>query len=277
MRGYGESGAGRIGGALLHRFWLLILCAIIMGGLAYFYTAFFVTPLYRAEVSMYVSSPGEASDSGTGGESAYSFKELAPTYANIVQSNRVLAQVLSQVDAGLTVNEIRNMVTAGSLDDSGVFEIYVDNADPVLASKLANLIANEAQDEIPDILAGSSLEVIDYADVPQTPHSPDYRLNVLIGAVIGFVAALIFVLHQALQDKTVSSEDDLEELLDVPILGMIPKFGVSHKGGYYGDDHAGYGGGYGAKLGAAPQQPQLQSQLQTPYQAQYRQEVTANE
>jgi capsular polysaccharide biosynthesis protein len=277
MRGYGESGAGRIGGALLHRFWLLILCAIIMGGLAYFYTAFFVTPLYRAEVSMYVSSPGEASDSGMGGESAYSFKELAPTYANIVQSNRVLAQVLSQVDAGLTVNEIRNMVTAGSLDDSGVFEIYVDNADPVLASKLANLIANEAQDEIPDILAGSSFEVIDYADVPQTPHSPDYRLNVLIGAVIGFVAALIFVLHQALQDKTVSSEDDLEELLDVPILGMIPKFGGSHKGGYYGDDHVGYGGGYGAKLGAAPQQPQLQSQLQTPYQAQYRQEVTANE
>jgi capsular polysaccharide biosynthesis protein len=273
MQGYREHSLGRIGGALLHRGWLLILCAIVMGGIAYFYTAFFVTPSYRAEVSIYVSSAGEASE---GGESAYSFKELAPTYANIVQSNRVLAQVAAELDEGLSVNDIRSMVTAGSLDDAGVFEIYVDNADPVLASKLANIIANEAQDEIPEILAGSSLDVIDYADVPQTPTSPNIWLNVLIGACVGLLLALIFVLHQALQDKTISEDDDLEDMLGLPVLGVIPKFSVSHKGGYYEDDNSNNGGGYGARL-ESPAQAQLPSQYQPQYQAQFQQEVTANE
>ena len=41
---------------LIRRIWIILLCALTAGALAYVYTANFITPLYRASVTIYVNN-----------------------------------------------------------------------------------------------------------------------------------------------------------------------------------------------------------------------------
>lgn len=218
--------------ALLHKWWLLGLCALLAGGLSYFYTAHFITPLYRASVSIYVNN---VNDSAVGTSEYISATNLATsqrlvtTYVNIIKSNTVLRKVVEQSGLDLSVAQVRGMMTASSVDDTEMFNIYVSNADPELAAQVANAIAEVAPDEIANILEGSSTKIIDYAEVPQYRYTPSFRKNTLLGCCVGGALAVAYVVLRTILDKRIKSEEDLERLFDLPVLGIVPEFDAEHR------------------------------------------------
>lgn len=42
--------------AYLHKWWLILLCALVVGGGALLYTMKFITPLYQASITIYVNN-----------------------------------------------------------------------------------------------------------------------------------------------------------------------------------------------------------------------------
>lgn len=236
--------------ALLRKWWLIGLCALLVGGAAYFYTSHFITPMYRASVSIYVNNgsaqTGSDSDYISGTNLATS-QRLVTTYVNIIRSNRVLQKVVEQSDLGLTVEQIRNMMSASSVEDTEMFYIYVSSADPQLAAQVANAVAAVAPDEIADILEGSSTKIIDYAEVPIYRYTPSFRKNTFLGCCVGAALAVVYVVLRTILDKRIKSEDDLERLFDLPVLGVIPEFDSERKKNgkydYSYDTRAGKGGG----------------------------------
>ena len=232
--------------ALVHKAWLLVLCALVAGGISYFYTANFITPMYRASVSVYVNN----SNTQTGSNPSYisgtdlaTAQRLVNTYVNIIKSNTVLEKVVEQSGLDLTAEQIRGMMTAASVEDTEIFEIYISNADPELAAQVANAIAEVAPNEIANFLEGSSTKIIDYAEVPQYRYTPSFRRNTFLGVCAGGLIAAVYVVLKTIMDVRIKGEEDLERLFDLPVLGAIPDFSAEDKssgkyGGYYG--HGGY-------------------------------------
>lgn len=232
--------------ALLRKWWLIGLCALLVGGASYFYTAHFITPMYRASVSIYVNNVSDKSESTTdyiSGTNLATSQRLVTTYVNIIKSNTVLRKVVEQSGLNLSVEQVRSMMTASSVDDTEMFNIFVSNADPELAAQVANAIAEVAPDEIANILEGSSTKIIDYAEVPQYRYTPSFRKNTFLGCCVGGMLAVVYVVLRTILDKRIKSEEDLERLFDLPVLGIIPEFDAEHK-------KAGkYDYGYGAQSG----------------------------
>jgi capsular polysaccharide biosynthesis protein len=105
-----------------------------------------------------------------------------------------------------------------------MFEVSISSPYPELSAQLVNVIAKVAPDEIAEIVEGSSTKIIDYAEVPEKPYTPSYQKNVMMGFLLGFVLAAAYVCLATLLDKRIRTEDDLEQLFHLPVLGVIPDF-----------------------------------------------------
>ena len=67
----------------------------------------------------------------------------------------------------------------------------------------------------------SNVTVVDRALLPVGPYTPNLRKNLIIGLVLGLMAALGLVFLLEFLDRRVKSADDLERILGLPVLGVV--------------------------------------------------------
>ena len=123
------------------------------------------------------------------------------------------------------------------MNDTEAFRVTVMNEDPKAAARIANAIADIAPTQIPTIVDGSSVKVIDYASIPTDIAKPNYRKFTLIGIMLGLCISMLVILLREIMDTTIKSESDLEEW-NLPTLGVVPDFAEAKK-------HKSYGYSYG--------------------------------
>lgn len=219
--------------ALMKKWWLIVICAVLAGILAFVYTDHFVTPMYQAKVTFYVNNTrSTTTTAGITSSDLATSQRLVLTYVNILKSDTILEKVAGAVDGNVTANQIRGMITAEALDETEVFVVKISHANPYTAANIANAIAEVAPADLEKIIDGSSTKIVDYAKVPTAPYSPNKTRNTIVGVALGAAAAVAFVILQVLLDVRVKTEEDLVRLSSAPVLGVIPDLVAEQKEGY---------------------------------------------
>lgn len=232
--------------AYIRRWKLLVLCFVIVAGIAYMYTYFFVTPTYRTSASICVYNNKMTEDMGSITSSDLSASNyLVNTYVNIVKSDRVLQKLseklisdalasegqLSEEQLQKRTQELKSQYSIGKLsgaistehqEKTILFKVYVVHVDPQEAVTIANAAASVIPTEIAGLVEGTSAQVIDYARVPGGAYSPNYSRNALIGGVAGLVLAIVGLTIAFMRDTRIKDENDLMDVFQLPILGRIP-------------------------------------------------------
>ncbi|MFC2171325.1 GumC family protein [Acidobacteriota bacterium] len=68
----------------------------------------------------------------------------------------------------------------------------------------------------------NNIRVIEPARQPRTPYSPNTKLNLLLGAIVGLSLGFTLVFLKEYLDNTIKTKDDVENFLEIPMLGTIP-------------------------------------------------------
>jgi capsular polysaccharide biosynthesis protein len=68
--------------------------------------------------------------------------------------------------------------------------------------------------------------MIDSARVPTSSYYPNYTGNALLGAAIGLLLSVAYVTVLCLRDTHIKDENDLTDMFELPILGIIPDMNV---------------------------------------------------
>jgi len=89
----------------------------------------------------------------------------------------------------------------------------------ILLTRLKELSVQEG-------LQSNNVQVVDYALVPTRPTGPWRSRNIVLSALLGFLAGLGFALMIDLLTKTVRTRQDFELLLEIPFLGHIPQLAL---------------------------------------------------
>ena len=227
--------------ALWRKAWAIVLAAVIFGGAAFAYGRYMITPLYESSVLLYVNnssfSVGSTSFSISSGELSAA-KTLVSTYIVILKTRSTLEDVIAESGVDYTYEQLRNMISTSSVDNTEIFSVKVTSSDPQEAELLANTIARVLPDRISDVVDGSSVRVVDYAVVPSHKASPNVTKITLIGIVIGAILSAAIIVIITLMDDQLHDEESLRQLYDLPVLAAIPDLMVSKSSGY------GYGNGY---------------------------------
>ena len=214
-----------IGKTLLRRAWLIVLCAVIAGAAFFFYTVNFVTPMYQAKLSFYVSNKtADSTGNGVASNDLAVALRLVNSYIELLEDDVVLDQVAEKLGGQVTSRQLRSMISASVVGDTEIFTVTVTSPNPQMSADIANALAMVAPTTIEQITAGGTATPIGTAKVPTGKSSPNYTTSAMLGAVVGAALAVVAILVAMHFDVHIKNEETLEKICNAPVLGFIPDF-----------------------------------------------------
>ncbi|MHB8073136.1 YveK family protein [Desulfosporosinus fructosivorans] len=220
---------------VLRKRWIIVvilpLIAALTSGIISFYV---IKPVYQASTTLIVgkkaAESGQAAVQMLDNSVLQANLQLAKTYATIAQSRTVEQNVIEDLDLSLTVGALDSMISINPVKTTEILEIQVLNIDPVLAASIANSMAQEFSKAVIEIKKVDSVSIVDSAVTPDKPVKPNKTLNVLIAFVVGLMASVGVVFLLEYIDNTIKTSDDVEKLLGIPVLGVIPHYEIGKQG-----------------------------------------------
>lgn len=204
--------------AIARRWWWTLLIATWVAGLSGYVVASGLPRTYEAEVRLLVGP------FNTDLNTQRAAGQLAQTYAELITSQPLLEGVIKELGLKSDVVALQQAVSASPNDVTRFVAIRVQLTDPERAAQIANSLAQE----LAELASGAGLarpegevRVIDYADPPTTPVAPQVSLIVILAAAAGLLGAIVVVLLVEYFSDTVRSSDDLQTLVDGPVLGSL--------------------------------------------------------
>lgn len=220
---------------VLRKRWLIVVILPLIAALTSGIISFFVIkPVYQASTTLIVgkkaSEAGQAAVQMLDNSVLQANLQLAKTYATIAQSRTVEQNVIDNLDLELTVQTLDSMISINPVKTTEILEIQVSNIDPELAATIANTMAQEFSKAVIEIKKVDSVSIVDTAVTPDKPVKPNKTLNVLIALVVGLMASIGLVFLLEYIDNTIKTSSDIEKLLGIPVLGVIPNYDLGKQG-----------------------------------------------
>ncbi|HJG61759.1 MULTISPECIES: YveK family protein [Enorma] len=196
---------------------LPIVCMVAMG-LA---SVLMMSDTYTATTDMYVLASSEGSNSSSALSSDLSASQmLTNDVATLLQSDRVMSDAADQ----LGLPNLRGYnITVTSESTTRVITLQVTSSDAQGSANVANALADCVSNVAQEVMNVESVNVIDEAPTPEAPSGPNRMLYVAVAAMAGLFAAVAIVVLMDVIDTRVRSAEDVEELLELPVIGRIPE------------------------------------------------------
>ena len=206
---------------LLKKNWLMIvLMTVLVGGLAYGYTKFFIDPTYQSSSTVFIQP--KVNENQVSYNELLTNQRLIDTYTQIAKSNLVLTEVAKEFrNLGYDKEEIAAAISVSSISDTEIIRFSVVTDDPALSARITNKVVDVFISKVNTIMELNNLTVIDKAILNDTPVGPRTLFNTAIGALIGLMGAVFIVFVRHLLNNTLKNRSDVERYLGIPVLGEI--------------------------------------------------------
>ncbi len=118
-------------------------------------------------------------------------------------------------------NEARDRLRDKTLEDQKVKNALEEyNAEKQRFDRLEN---DYIADKMRMMTPRTSVETYSRPGVANVPSSPNYRLNLIAGGVLGIIAGVVVAFLYNYFDTSIKSLEDAERSLGLPVLGVIPQ------------------------------------------------------
>jgi capsular polysaccharide biosynthesis protein len=220
---------------IVRKRWLIVVAIPLIAALTSGIVSFFIIkPSYEASTTLIVgkkaSEEGQAAAQMLDNSVLLANQQLAKTYATIAQSRTVEESVIKDLNLPLTVDQLDKLVSIDQVKTTEILEIKISNTDPKLAASIANTMATEFSKAVIEIKKVDSVSIVDKAVTPDIPIKPNKKLNILIAFVVGLMASIGLAFLLEYLDNTIKTSNDVENLLGIPVLGIIPNYEMGKQG-----------------------------------------------
>ena len=197
---------------------LPLACALVMG----VYSLVFMRNTYTANTSMYVLVKNNSDSANS--SSLYSDLNASQMVTNDVSSLLDSDRVTNETAKDLGLQDLKGYkVSVSSATTSRVITLSVTGNDPAKAAEVANAMAKNVSTIAQEVMNVESINVIDQAEAPKSPSGPNRMLYVAVALLAGLFAAVAIVVLADMLNTKVRNQDELEQLLGIPVIGRVPE------------------------------------------------------
>lgn len=205
--------------AIKRRLWVLILCFVIGASAGYFYTDYFIQPLYKSSAMIYVfsksSTVASLSDLQMG-------KQLTVDFEILGKSRPVIEKVIEDLNLNTSYAALNSTISITNPEDSRILQVTVVHPNPQLACDIANSLAENLAERVAEVTDTTKPSSVEEAVPARYPFSPSKSRNATLGGVIGMLIALAIILVRFYSDMSLKSEDDVAKYLKLATLATVP-------------------------------------------------------
>ena len=198
---------------------ITIGATVLSGVLSYFV----ITPTYKADISVII---GKIENKTEVPQANYNdvimYQKLVKTYSEFAKSRKVSEHVITALKLNMEPNQLQSMVSVEPKGDTEFLTITVKSKDPKEAMSISNQLAKSLKFVSNDVKKADNVQLLDEAQLPTVPDSPNPKLNMAIAFFIGLMVSLGIAFLMEYLDNTVKSQEDIEKLTGIPVIGIIP-------------------------------------------------------
>jgi len=208
---------------LLKRWFFILMLMLLSMGIAILISYYIQTPIYEAETQLLVNQKSYENQQLVGAQNVDTDLRLINTYNVIIKSPVILAKVIDVLSLDTTPDELMKQIEVSSANNSQVVNIRVQDKDEENAVKIANSIAEVFKEEIPVLMHVDNINILFVAQSSEqpVPVKPNKMLNLIIAAICGFALAIVLAYFLETIDRTIKTEQDIEEILSLPVIGVV--------------------------------------------------------
>ncbi|HFQ3547671.1 TPA: YveK family protein [Enterococcus faecium] len=202
---------------------LVIIIISMFAGLAIsgIVTFFILTPKYSSQAQLIVTMP--QSDTANVNTNL----QMINTYKDMIVSDLVLNEVKDRLETEdnvkMTAEQIKDAISVNQAENSQMFSIQAISTNAVAAQQIANTTSQVFQENAKDVMNVDKISIISGAVANTTPVSPNNKLNLMTGLMLGMMVGVGLAFLLELLDRTVKDEKYVTDTLGFPILGTVPE------------------------------------------------------
>ena len=210
---------------LLRRIWsqklIIVLTTLVFTAGALMYSLFIATPKYNSTTRVYVVNQKKDNQAITT-QDVQLGTLLVKDYKEIILSNSVMSDVVAKNKLQITPGELAKKISVDAPKDTRIISITVTDKDPQKARDLANAVREVSADKIKEVTKIEDVTTLEQAEAALTPSSPNVFKNSVLTALLGLILAVGGVVLIELMDDRIKRPEDIEETMDLVLLGVIP-------------------------------------------------------
>lgn len=186
---------------------------------------FLIKPKYQATTDIFIgknvtNKKDEAASYNNSEIQMY--QKMLKTYASLINTTDLISNAFEA--AGITdisANQAKSALVVEPQTDTQIIVIKYTNTNKQLAKDVVEAITKEFIKVSPNYY-DTSVNVIESVKLPTDPVSPNKKTNILIAFIFGFILGVGVSLILYMLDTTFKDKEDLEEIIGLPVIGVIP-------------------------------------------------------
>lgn len=205
---------------------IIMIIAFVVG---LFYSYVLVTPKYKSRTTLLLAQINQEKVNENTIVKQSEITDLSMTstllepYISIIKSDKVIEKVIKNLKLDITVDGLKKIMTVTE-ENTAMLAIQVVSEDAEFAAKVANEIANVFTEESKEIFSITNVNIIDVAKVQERPYNINHAKDLVIFILLGAFTSCGLILLIYMLDTTIKEEEDIEEELKLPVLGVIPTY-----------------------------------------------------
>lgn len=214
--------------SLLRTIWkrkfLVLFFSLLTAILALGYSLYVAIPMYQSTTRIYVVNRQQQDNPGLTNQDLQAGTYLVKDYKEIILSQDVMNRVVSSLELDFSTSQLMSKINVTVPADTRIVSISVQDESAEEAARIVNGVRQAAADKIIEVTKVSDVTTLEEGQVNSQPVSPNIRRNVLLGFIAGGALMVMIILVAEIMDDRVKRPEDVEEMMDLPLLGVVPEF-----------------------------------------------------
>jgi capsular exopolysaccharide synthesis family protein len=181
------------------------------------------TPLYASTATLFIST-STGDDAATAYQGGLFSQQRVRSYADLIDGESIAGSVRDSVAPARSVDDVQSSISASVVPDTVLLDLAVTDPDPEQAQRLATEVSVQFAALVADLETppGSSeatvkVTVVDEADLPGSPISPQPARNLGLGLALGLLGGVGLAVLRDVLDTSVKSGAQLADLGVAPL------------------------------------------------------------
>lgn len=206
---------------LKNRWKIIVITTIISTIFSIIMSFYIVSPKYEASTKVFIGKENNEGMNYTDND-VQMYQKLLKTYAEVIGTNNLVKKAIDNGGLNITSEDLLKGLTVTPRADTQILEIKYINENKALAKDAIDLIANEFIQSSTELIPNADVKIIEKVKMPKSPVSPNKKMNIAIGFLLGLMISvgLSFLLY--FMDNTLKTKEELEQILGLPVIGTIP-------------------------------------------------------
>jgi len=214
---------------ILRAHWLGIVALTILGAAVAFGWSSLQPKVYTASASGIVQASGLGADVGSSLVGNQLAQSKVSSYVDIGGWRSVAEHAIDELGLDTTPQALVDHVSVSNPLDTVIINVTANAATPEAARDLAQAWIDGMVSEINKLETGDAattgavtLVAGQSAALPSSPSSPNLRLNIALGTLIGLALGIAYAVVRHVLDRRVRHPRDIERETGVAVVGTIP-------------------------------------------------------